>query len=82
MTNEKKIIIENAFNKLGKQIPPDRKRCIYKTGLVDSFELMQLILEIELMASISIDLEKLTNAEVSLEAIEMYINEGMKRGHE
>ena len=34
------------------------------------------------MASISIDLEKLTSAEVSLEAIEMYINKGMKRGHE
>ena len=81
MNRKNKIIIEKVFSKLGKKTPSNEEVCIYKSGLVDSFELLQVVLEIELMADISIDLEKLTSGDVSLRSIDKYVSSGIKQKH-
>ena len=55
-----------AFDYLKLQPPADEHLCIYKSGLVDSADLMQLLLEIELKTNKSIDLAALIEGDVSL----------------
>ena len=58
--------ILTAFNSLKLQRPLDEHLCIYKSGLVDSADLMQLLLEIELETEQRIDLSALIEGDVSL----------------
>lgn len=59
-------LIENAFEAVGKAIPAVDDVCIYRSGVVDSFELMQLVMEIELLGGKRIDLALLMAEEVTL----------------
>ena len=56
----------SAFASLGLQPPSDENQCIYKSGLVDSTDLMQVLLEIELETEKHIDLSTLIDGDVSL----------------
>lgn len=55
-----------AFASLALPLPPDEHTCIYKSGLVDSADLMQLLLEIELETNKRIDLSALIDGDVSV----------------
>jgi hypothetical protein len=59
-------LMEEAFKAIGKPIPAVDDMCIYRSGLVDSFELMQLIMEIELLGGPRIDLALIMAEEVTL----------------
>ena len=59
-------VIEKAFEAIDKAIPVTEDVCVYRTGLVDSFELMQLVLEIELLGGQRIDLALLMSEDVTL----------------
>ncbi len=58
--------ISQAFENIGKEMPDDQKICLYKTGVLDSYDVVQLILEIELLLNISIDLDSFTDGEISV----------------
>lgn len=55
-----------AFHVLNIQLPADDQACIYKTGLVDSADLMQLLLEIEIETGKRLDLSALIDGDISL----------------
>lgn len=55
-----------AFHVLYIQLPEDDQACIYKTGLVDSADLMQLLLEIEIETGKRLDLSALIDGDISL----------------
>jgi hypothetical protein len=59
-------IIRNAFFSLNLNLPSDDQICIYKSGLVDSAELMQLLLEIEIESGKRLNLATLMEDDISL----------------
>jgi hypothetical protein len=59
-------IIRNAFISLNLDPPSDEQVCIYKSGLIDSAELMQLLLEIEMESGKRLDLAALMEDDISL----------------
>jgi len=59
-------IIRNAFISLNLNPPSDDQVCIYKSGLIDSAELMQLLLEVEMESGKRIDLAALMEGDISL----------------
>jgi len=63
-----------AFTSLGLVPPSDERVCIYKSGLVDSADLMQLLLEIELETEKQIDLSALIEGDVSLIRLRASVN--------
>ena len=48
--------------------------CIYKSGHVDSFELMQVVLELELLTGKHLDISELVAEEVSLRRLRALLN--------
>ena len=68
--------ISQAFENIGKDMPDDKEICLYKTGVLDSYDIIQLILEIELLFNISIDLDAFTEAELSLVRIIELLDKG------
>jgi acyl carrier protein len=58
--------ILTAFQALDIQPPADNQICIYKSGLVDSADLMQLLLEIEMETSKRLDLSTLMDGDITL----------------
>jgi hypothetical protein len=63
-----------AFLSLALPLPPDEYTCIYKSGLADSADLMQLLLEIELVTNKRIDLSALIDGEVSVMRLREALN--------
>jgi hypothetical protein len=59
-------IIRNAFISLDLKPPSDDQVCIYKSGLIDSADLMQLLLEIEMESGKLLDLATLMEDDISL----------------
>jgi len=59
-------IIRDAFISLNLNVPSDAQVCIYKSGLIDSAELMQLLLEIEMESGKRLDLAILMEDDISL----------------
>jgi len=59
-------IIRNAFISLNLNPPSDDQVCIYKSGLIDSAELMQLLLEVEMESGKRLDLAALMEGDISL----------------
>ena len=72
--------ISRAFVNIGKDIPDDERICLYKTGALDSYEVIQLILEIELLLNISIDLDTFADGDLSLSRIFELLSDGKKNG--
>ena len=68
--------ISQAFENIGKEMPDDQKICLYKTGVLDSYDVIQLILEIELLLNISVDLDSFTEGELSLLRILELLHKG------
>jgi len=64
--------LAQAFSALGKPLPASDGVCIYRSGLVDSFELMQLVLEIELIGGKRIDLEVLMAEDITLSRLRYF----------
>ncbi len=62
-------VIAQAFKAIGKEVPVLDDVCIYRSGLVDSFELMQLVMEIEFLVGKGIDLESLVAQDVTLKRL-------------
>ena len=58
--------IAAAFEELGKAQPGDADLCIYRSGLLDSAELMQLFLEIELETGQRLDLSTIVEGDVTI----------------
>jgi acyl carrier protein len=59
-------ILSEAFTQIGITPPNDEHICLYSSGVIDSFDLMQLILEIEIATSQRIDLTKLIENKISI----------------
>ena len=68
-------IIFQAIRSLGKEFPSDDSECLYGSGLLDSAEIMQLVLEIELETDKRMDLAKLMEGEISIKRLLKYIEE-------
>lgn len=62
-------LLETAFTTIGKVLPESDDVCIYKSGLVDSFELMQIVLEVELLTGKHLDITELVAGEISLKRL-------------
>jgi|TARA_B110000046_G_scaffold42001_1_gene46600 hypothetical protein len=62
-------LILKAFAALGKSTPKNYAVCIYKSGLFDSAEVMQLLLEIEMEADVRLDLVELMKGDISVERL-------------
>ena len=62
-------LIVKAFAALGKPAPENYASCIYKSGLFDSAEVMQLLLEIEMEADVRLDLAELMKGDISVERL-------------
>ena len=62
-------IINAAFAALGKPVPDNQTICIYRSGLLDSAEVMQLILEIEMESDLRLDLVNLMEGDVSVQRL-------------
>lgn len=67
-------VLQTAFATLGKRMPESEDVCIYKSGLVDSFELMQVVLELELLTGKNLDISELVAEEVSLKRLRALLN--------
>ena len=63
-----KIILQ-ALDSLGKVIPESNSLCLYRSGILDSAEMMQFILEIELETGKRMDLSKLMEKDISIDFI-------------
>lgn len=59
-------ILSEAFTQIGITPPNNEHICLYSSGVIDSFDLMQLILEIEIATSQRIDLTKLIENKISI----------------
>jgi acyl carrier protein len=59
-------IISKAFEALDKRMPESSTLCVYRSGLLDSFDVMQLILEIEMETDKRIDLIELIDGDISV----------------
>jgi hypothetical protein len=67
--------LAQAFSALGKPLPTSDGICIYRSGFVDSFELMQLVLEIELIGGRRIDLEALMTEDITMSRLRYFAGE-------
>jgi hypothetical protein len=63
-------IVHNAFISLNLNPPSDDQVCIYKSGLIDSADLMQLLLEIEMESGKRLDLATLMEDDISLSRLQ------------
>ncbi len=70
--------ISQAFMNIGKEVPDDDSICLYKSGALDSYDMIQLILEIEMLLDISIDLDTFAEGELSLLRILELFDNGRK----
>jgi len=61
--------ITNAFLELQIELPSDEHICVYRTGLLDSVGLMQLLLEIELETGKRLNMAALMEGEITLSRI-------------
>ena len=62
-------IILQSLKSLGKEMPSNHEECLYKSGKLDSAEIMQLVLEIELETEKRIDLVKLMEGDISIKSL-------------
>ena len=62
-------LINTAFVALGKPLPDNHTICIYRSGLLDSAEVMQLLLEIEMESDLRLDLANLMEGDVSVQRL-------------
>jgi acyl carrier protein len=67
-------LLENVFTAIGMKLPEDEDICIYKSGIVDSFELMQIILELELLTGTQLNISELVTDDLSLKKLRTMIN--------
>ena len=58
--------IVRAFSAVEISLPESDEICIYRTGLIDSFNLMQIILELEMDTGVRLDLATLMEGEITL----------------
>ena len=65
--------VTRALAAIGKEAPKSLDDCIYKSGFVDSFELMQLVMELEFLSGVRLDLAALMSAEVSIHRLRSLI---------
>ena len=68
-----------AFDNIQVRIPEKENICIYKEGLIDSFQLMQLLLEIELLADVTLDTIRIVENDISLETLEKEIENSVEK---
>lgn len=69
--------ILQAFSALEIPLPESDSICIYRTGLVDSFNLMQLVLEIEMETGVRLDLAALMEGEITLARLRLAVAESI-----
>lgn len=66
--------VRDAFVAIGRPLPETLNSCLYKCGFIDSFDLMQVVLEIELRTGTRIDLPALMAGEVTIERLRALVN--------
>jgi acyl carrier protein len=66
--------VRDAFSAIGKTLPGSLDNCLYKSGFIDSFDLMQIVLEIELRTGTRIDLAQLMAGEVTIDRLRTLVN--------
>jgi acyl carrier protein len=66
--------LESVLSTLGKSLPDSEDVCLYKSGFIDSFELMQIVLELELLTGKHLDISELVAEEVSLKRLRVLLN--------
>lgn len=66
--------VTTVFATLGKRLPDSDDVCIYKSGLLDSFELMQMVLELEMLSGNHLDIAELVSKEVSVRRLRALLN--------
>lgn len=66
--------VRDAFVAIGKPLPETPDNCLYKSGFIDSFDLMQVVLEIELRTGTRIDLAELMGGEVTIDRLRALVN--------
>lgn len=64
-----------AFALLGKALPSNEDVCVYRSELLDSFDLMQLLLEIELVTGRRLDLADLMTGEITLRRLRSAVDQ-------
>ena len=67
-------LVLKAFRSIGINPPEDDQICIYKSGIMDSSDLMQLLLEIEIDTGKRIDLPALMQGDVTLSRLRESLN--------
>ena len=62
-------VVHQSLEVLGVQAPDNEDLCMYNTGLIDSFEVMQLVLQLEIETGTRLDLVDLMNNGVTITRI-------------
>jgi len=71
-------LVKEALSEIGKPLPADTGDCLYQSGILDSHDLMQLLLEIELRAGVQLDLAALMEYPITLSALNAAINHAQR----
>lgn len=58
--------LKEIFSRMGKDFPESMDLCIYKSGLFDSMDIVQLVFEIERQTSRAIDFEEFFGRDISI----------------
>lgn len=69
--------VKHAFAVLGKALPASDDICVYRSELLDSFDLMQLLLELELVTGMRLDLAELMTGEITLRRLRAAIDQSI-----
>jgi acyl carrier protein len=62
-------VVHQSLEVLGVQAPDNEDLCMYNTGLIDSFGVMQLVLQLEIETGTRLDLVDLMNNGVTITRI-------------
>ncbi|GGB45659.1 hypothetical protein GCM10011316_17160 [Roseibium aquae] len=72
-------MLAEALRAIGKAGPADPDACLYRSGVLDSYDLMQLLLEIEMRSGARLDLAALVERPITLAALEAAVETATAR---
>tara|TARA_B100000242_G_C42968536_1_gene449359 strand:+ start:534 stop:773 length:240 start_codon:yes stop_codon:yes gene_type:complete len=66
---KKNDLILRALQNLNKDVPKDENQCMYKSGILDSYDVMQFVLELETISGLALNISKLTENDLTISAV-------------
>ena len=63
-------LFKTTFDAIDKDWPADESLCLYKSGTLDSMDLMQFLLELEMETGVRLDLAALVKSDITFAALE------------